>query len=250
MLNVIARQWYHCLLAGNFQNRPYDAAFILENLEKSHPGGRVTLFKSDVDFGYAVELDGRVEGVFRGTHGRKGWFSNFKFWPNVQGFHTGFYDGFMKIWSDVAAVLGRNKGKVVEWGGHSRGAPLSQLLAMRVGQRWHMYIKPIVFCPPRLCNDKGVRLFGESGMGCLNMVDANDMVDDVGVDVTRGKFFGDVIYLPESREFTLREKLLDLIPGWGHAPSEVTDGLVQYFYGRGLAAEAEYLKSIRHLANI
>lgn len=33
-------------------------------------------------------------------------------------------------------------------------------------------------------------------------------------------------------------------------PSEVTDGLEKYFWGRGMQNEAEFMKNIKHLATV
>jgi len=244
-MNIIAEMWFHCLLTEHFK----DTGFIRRQLEAHYGEGEITPMRHGSDYGYIWETHSRFVIPFRGTHG-KGWFSNFKFWQNKEGFETGFAQGFKPFWEPIRARLEESPEKVCDSGGHSRGAPFSLLLALRAKMHLRRYIKSNLFCPPRLVKKKGERLLKEHKIDCNSIISPNDAVDNVGVGIISGRQYGKVIELPRSEEYTVREKLRDFIPSWGHAPSEVTDGLVQYFYGRGMEEEAEFLKSKRWIASI
>ena len=64
-----------------------------------------------------------------------------------------------------------------------------------------------------------------------------------------GGHHGKTIILP-NKEYGIVQMLKDLIPFIGHAPKEIIDGTAQYFYGRGMKCEAEYVKSFRKVAKI
>lgn len=244
-VNIIAEMWFHCLLTQHFEN----CKFIDAQLQRQYGDGELTPLRFNSDFAYIWETHTRFIIPFRGTHGG-GWFSNLLFWQNREGFQTGFASGFKPFWKSIKARLEKSPEKRCDSGGHSRGAPFSLIMSLRAKQQLRRYIKPNLFCSPLPVKKKGHRLLTENKIEANDIISPNDVVDNVGAGITTGLRYGKRIDLPRSEEFTTEEKLKDHVPGWGHAPSEVTDGLIQYFYGRGMTEEAEFLKSKRWIATI
>jgi hypothetical protein len=248
-MNNIARSMYYVTLAGHYKTKN-DLPFIGKELKNTIPSGKVYFFNICGDFAFIVETHTRLQVVFRGTHGLTGWLSNCNCLANKNGFHTGFYNGFMPFCEPILTILDKSPEKVIEIAGHSRGCPFALLLSYFIRIKLRRYTKPILFCPPKLCTRTGVELLKSVEIDCVNVISYNDCIDNIGVNGFFGIHYGTCIKLPRSREYTFIEKLKDLIPSWGHSYTEVIDGLVKYFYGRGMSEEAEYLKSIRHLATI
>lgn len=249
-MNIIADLWLYSLIAGNYDNDG-DDSFVRKNLSTFRPGSKYTPFFTNLgDYAFINDEPTRLVLTFRGTHGRKGWLSNLKFLPNKEGFHTGFAEGFKKFEWPMLDYVSRNPEKPIEIVTHSRGGPIGHLMARALRKELNRYCKPVLFCSPRLANRRGTLNLMGPVPHIIFIESRNDGVDNIGVNAFWGGKYGTIIRLPKSKEYTFIEKLRDRLPGWGHSYSEVTDGLVQWFYSRGMEHEARYLKTIRYLSAI
>lgn len=248
-MNTVARSWYYSLLAGHYKNDG-DFAFISDEFKRTLPDDAVvTYLVRDDDFAFVVETHTRVQICFRGTHGKRGWKSNLRFKCNSLGFGSGFYEGFLPFKDELLSLVSGRPEKVVDVCAHSRGCAFATYLTYHIKKELNHYVKPVLYCPPRPVNEKGLTTLGEVDFSACSVISYNDFIDNVGAAGLFGRHVGSCIMLPRTREKSFRERIKDLIPGWGHAYSEVTDGLTAYFNGRGMRDEVEYLKSVRHLAD-
>jgi len=251
-MNIIAESWMHCMLASHWDedsgDGDYDPTDYIEDYLKDHYGNvcKVTMIKNSMDFGYLCETKDKVFDVTRGTDGGKAWGSNFKFIPNDEGIHCGFLEGFNKLWLAKKHHLFKT-GKPIICTGHSRGGPIELLTAAKIKEKIGRYSKCITFCMPTLGTKRYCKYLNWLKIDHLRIVNPGDFVDNVGVGGVFGKHYGKKILLPKYGMF---HRIPFLRHIFGHAYSSVNEALEQYFYGRGMKREAEYLKSIRSIATI
>lgn len=250
-MNIIAKMWLYCLLAPHKQKKGHGEDYIKSYLKANvdHDGEFIPM-NTENDFGFFWITHKEMVLSIRGTHGLDAWKNNAKFWPTGEGFETGFYEGARAFWPMVKDVLKDNHHRKLLSGHQSRGCPIGQILTLWAMEELHKWSKPMLYDPPTPWDERGDNRYHKAGLQAINLISPNDIVDNVGTGILGGVHTGTMIFLPVTREKGI-EGLKDMIPGWGHSYSETTDGLIKYFYeNRQMPKEAEYLKSIRHLATI
>ncbi|MBF0263564.1 MAG: lipase family protein [Magnetococcales bacterium] len=172
------------------------------------------------DQGYAFSFhdneNSRLIVAFRGTVGNvKDWARNFKFLPNSQGIHTGFWEEWLMFRDDITACVRdalRPCHVPVYFCGHSQGGATAIIASKAISDALVIPVSCIAYGAPRAGNKDFRNAANIAPIDCTTVIHGYDLVTTLPPDLVGARQPGRIYWLWAPIWHKLWRKIADHLP--------------------------------------